>query len=147
MELLTEKATLTYSSKGFTSMTTPIVPLHMPWVIRELLRYMTRAPGCRRTHSGRFVFGLNIWFESEGAHCSEFTKSIACEIKNLFSETGRELQIILLINWAFSLKPTIWVVLSSISSGAWVKNSKCRCRSLFHVSVERLPNRTSSSIW
>ena len=70
---LTEKAICTSSSQGFTSMTIPIVPLHMPWVIRELLRYMVRAPGCRRTEDGRFVFCLKMWFEDGGSHCAEFT--------------------------------------------------------------------------
>ena len=68
MDPLMEKAIRTHSSEGLTSMTTPIVPLHMPWSMRELLRYMTHASGCKRTDEGRFVFCLNIQFENEESH-------------------------------------------------------------------------------
>ncbi|CAB4409727.1 unnamed protein product [Rhizophagus irregularis] len=75
----------------------PIVPLHIPCSISELLRYITRAPGCRRTKDGRFVFDLNMRREWEGSHCSEFTKSDAWDSKKLFGGTGSMLHIDVLI--------------------------------------------------
>ena len=43
------------------------------------------AAGCKRTDGGKFVFCLNMQFESEREYCSVFMKFIACEIKNLSS--------------------------------------------------------------
>ena len=103
--------------------------------------------GCKQIDGSKFVFCLNMWFESEGEYCSVFMKSIACEIKNLSSWTGRELHIVLLINLAFSLKPMIWVVLSNVLKGTSVKNCELRWQSLFHVSNERLPICISSNMW
>jgi len=41
------------------SVTIPIVPLQIPFSIRELFKYITRNPCWIRTDGGRFVLSLN----------------------------------------------------------------------------------------
>ena len=94
---LMENATRADPSLGFRSVITPMVPLHIPSSIRELLRNITRLPGCRRTDEWRFVLDLNIRSEEVESYCAEFTKSTAFEIKNLLLGTGRMLHIVVFI--------------------------------------------------
>ncbi len=75
----------------------PTVPLHMPCLIRELLRNMTRAPSCNLMEVERLVLVLNMGSEEDGSHRVEFIESMDCKIKNFPSEMGSILQTILLI--------------------------------------------------
>src|SRR2546423_12580786 len=94
---LIENAIWTDCSTGFTLVMTPIVPLHIPSSMRELLRNITQAPGCNRTDEGRFVLDLNICSEEAEFHWTEFTKSTEFKIRNLLLGTGSALHTILLI--------------------------------------------------
>ena len=147
MDPFTKNAMRTYCSMWLMFVMIPMVPLHIPCSIRELLRYMTRASCWRRTEEGKFVFDLNILFESWLSHCCELMKSMACEIMNPFLETGRVLQTIVFICWAVCLKPTIWVVFRRMSISGRFRNSECRCCKVFQVFVEILPIQTSCRIW
>ncbi len=114
----------------------PMIPLQIPWSISELFKYITRSSGWRQTYKGRLVLDLNIWSEKKVSHCRESITSVTLEIRNQLSETGRVLQIILLICWTVSLKPMIWVVLRRLRIGDLVINLKWRCCSIFQVSAE-----------
>ena len=132
IEPLTENATRTEWSIRFRSIIIPTVPLQIPCSNKELLRHMTRAPGCNLTEEGRLVLLLKELSENEESYDVEFTESTACDIKNFSSGTGNMLQIIRLICWAFSLKPTILVVLIAGRD----KNSECFWLNICHISVD-----------
>src|ERR1043165_1461910 len=124
IEPLIENATRTDWFVRSMSVIIPMVPLHIPCSIDELLRYITRAPGCNLTEEGKLVLVLKICSEEEGSHCAESIISVDWEIKNFSLDTGSILQIILLTCWAVSLKPTILVVLRRVSVAGRVRNSE-----------------------
>ena len=53
-----------------------MVPLHIPYSISELLRYMTHAPGCNLTEKGRLILFLKIRSKEGGSHCAESITSV-----------------------------------------------------------------------
>uniref|UniRef100_U9UTL6 Uncharacterized protein n=1 Tax=Rhizophagus irregularis (strain DAOM 181602 / DAOM 197198 / MUCL 43194) TaxID=747089 RepID=U9UTL6_RHIID len=83
---LTGKVILAYSSKEFTSVTIPIVPLQMPWRIVEIHHTST---WLKMNGKGRIVLGLNIVSEEDGPHCTELTISLA-----LLSKVAVEVRIL-----------------------------------------------------
>ncbi len=125
----------------------PIVPLHIPWSIKELLRNIIRVLGCNLTEVGRLVLVLKIDSASDRSHWVESMKSMDWKIRNFSSETGSMLQIILLICWAVFLNLTILVVLRRVLISDQVRNSKCLYWRVCQVWKEILPIQISCNIW